>query len=60
MNTKQLTKRFNDLLKPKRQLLPENEYKPLGRIKIARTVYPQGEKQMSLNGQHEFYGLQEK
>jgi hypothetical protein len=60
MNTKQLTKRFNDLLNIKQRQLPENKYDPLGTPKRARTVYPHGEKQMSLNGKHEWYGLQEK
>ena len=28
-------------------------------LKIGKTVYPEGKKQMSLNGVEEFYGLQE-
>ena len=59
MNTKQITKRFNELLNVKQQLLPENEYEPLNTLKIAKTIYPKGKKQMSLNGKDEFYGLQE-
>jgi len=35
MNTKQITKRFNELLNVKHKELPENEYEPL---KIAKTV----------------------
>jgi len=60
MDTKQLTKRFNDLLNIKQRQLPENEYKPLGTLKIAKTIYPKGKKQMSLNGRDEWYGIQEK
>ena len=27
-------------------------------LKIARTIYPKGKKQMSLNGRDEWYGIQ--
>ena len=60
MNTKQITKRFNELLNVKQQRLPENEYEPLKPLRIAKTIYPQGKKQMSLNGRDEWYGIQEK
>ena len=42
----------------KGKTLPENEYNPLQRLKIAKTIYPKGVKQMSLNGKHEWYGIQ--
>tara|TARA_R110000751_G_scaffold28319_1_gene73908 strand:+ start:341 stop:532 length:192 start_codon:yes stop_codon:yes gene_type:complete len=29
------------------------------RIRISKTIYPNGVKQMSLNGKHEWYGTQE-
>ena len=29
------------------------------RIRISKTIYPNGVKQMSLNGKHEWYGAQE-
>lgn len=59
MRTKELTKRFNALLKVKQQELPENEYKTLNELKIAKTIYPDGKKRMSLNGRDEWYGIQE-
>jgi hypothetical protein len=34
----------------------KNTYEPL---KIKETIYPNGQKQMSLNGKDEWYGLQE-
>ena len=36
----------------------ENTYTPK-QLKVEKTVYPNGEKQMSLNGKEEWYGLQE-
>ena len=36
----------------------ENTYEPK-QLKIEKTIYPNGEKQMSLNGKDEWYGLQE-
>lgn len=59
MRTQELTKRFNALLNVKQQELPENEYKPLNELKIAKTIYPDGKKRMSLNGRDEWYGIQE-
>tara|TARA_R110002124_G_scaffold134474_2_gene297227 strand:+ start:1463 stop:1648 length:186 start_codon:yes stop_codon:yes gene_type:complete len=55
-----INRAFNAFKKTSEQLLPENEYEPLNTLKIARTVYPNGAKQMSLDGITEFYGLQEK
>ncbi len=55
-----ISKAFNAFKKTSEQLLPENEYEPLNTLKIARTIYPKGKKQMSLNGKDEFYGLQER
>jgi hypothetical protein len=55
-----ISKAFNAFKKTSGQLLPENEYEPLNTPKIAKTIYPKGEKQMSLNGKNEFYGLQER
>jgi hypothetical protein len=40
--------------------IPKGEVKPLEATKRTRTVYPNGAKQMSLDGITEFYGLQEK
>lgn len=36
----------------------KNTYEPK-KLKIEKTIYPNGEKQMSLNGKEEWYGLQE-
>ena len=55
-----ISKAFNAFKKTSEQLLPENKYEPLNTLKIARTIYPKGKKQMSLNGKDEFYGLQER
>ena len=55
-----INRAFNAFKKTSKQLLPENEYEPLNTLKIARTIYPKGKKQMSLNGKDEFYGLQER
>ena len=55
-----INRAFNAFKKTSEQLLPENEYEPLNTLKIARTIYPKGKKQMSLNGKDEFYGLQER
>lgn len=55
-----ISKAFNAFKKTSEQSFPENEYEPSNTLKIARTIYPKGKKQMSLNGKDEFYGLQEK
>ena len=36
----------------------ENTYEPK-KLKIEKTIYPKGKKQISLNGKDEWYGLQE-
>lgn len=36
----------------------ENTFTPKKKLKIAKTIYPNGQKQMSLNGKEEWYGLQ--
>ncbi len=35
----------------------ENDYTPI--LKVAKTIYPDGKKNMSLNGMEEWYGTQE-
>ena len=47
---------LNKFVKPTTK---ENEYIPLEKLKIAKTIYPNGKKQMSLNGVDEWYGMQE-
>jgi hypothetical protein len=37
-----------------------NSYIEPKRLRVAKTIYPNGVKQMSLNGKDEWYGLQEK
>ena len=55
-----INRAFNAFKKTSEQLLPENEYEPLNTLKIAKTIYPKGKKQMSLNGRDEWYGIQER
>ena len=55
MNLKAISQWLNKDVKPS---TAENTYVPLERLKIAKTIYPDGEKRMSLNGEHEWYGLQ--
>ena len=55
MNTNDKLKHFFDRLKSKD--CEENEYNQ--ELKIAKTIYPKGQKQMSLNGGAEWYGIQE-
>jgi hypothetical protein len=45
---------LNKFVKPTTK---ENEYIPLEKLKIAKTIYPNGKKQMSLNGVDEWYGM---
>tara|TARA_R110002074_G_C12114706_1_gene626468 strand:- start:73 stop:267 length:195 start_codon:yes stop_codon:yes gene_type:complete len=52
--------RFKSINLPENVYIPNGEVKPLEAIKKVRTVYPNGAKQMSLDGITEFYGLQEK
>ena len=52
--------RFKSVNLPENVYIPKEELKPLEAPKSTRTVYPNGEKQMSLDGITEFYGLQEK
>tara|TARA_R110000824_G_C14823942_1_gene637071 strand:+ start:387 stop:581 length:195 start_codon:yes stop_codon:yes gene_type:complete len=52
--------RFKSVNLPENVYIPNGEVKPLEAIKKVRTVYPNGAKQMSLDGITEFYGLQEK
>ncbi len=59
-NKERINRAFNAFKKTSEQSFPENEYEPLNTLKIAKTIYPKGKKQMSLNGKDEFYGLQER
>jgi hypothetical protein len=62
-NDNLITRAFNRLRSvnlPDNVYIPNGEVKPLEAIKRTRTVYPNGAKQMSLDGITEFYGLQEK
>ena len=52
--------RFKSVNLPDNVHIPNGEVKPLEATKRTRTVYPNGAKQMSLDGITEFYGLQEK
>jgi hypothetical protein len=54
MNLKAITAWLNKDVKPSTL---ENTFIPLERLKIAKTIYPNGKKQMSLNGKDEWYGL---
>ena len=54
MNLKAITAWLNKDVKPSTL---ENTFIPLERLKIAKTIYPNGKKQMSLNGVDEWYGL---
>ena len=56
MNLKAISTWLNKDVKPS---TAENTYVPLNTLKIAKTIYPDGIKRMSLNGVDEFYGLQE-
>ena len=56
MNLKAISQWLNKDVKPSTL---ENTYIPLNTLKIAKTIYPDGKKRMSLNGVDEFYGLQE-
>jgi hypothetical protein len=56
MNLKAISQWLNKDVKPS---TAENTYVPLNTLKIAKTIYPDGKKRMSLNGVDEFYGLQE-
>jgi len=55
-----ISKAFNAFKKTNVQSFPENEYEQLNTLKIARTIYPKGKKQMSLNGKDEWYGIQQR
>lgn len=60
MNTDKLIYRaFNAFKKPNDTNIPENDYTPAKKLKVSKTVYPNGQKQMSLNGRDEWYGIQE-
>ena len=52
--------RFKSVNLPENIHITKEELKPLEATKRTRTVYPNGAKQMSLDGITEFYGLQEK
>jgi hypothetical protein len=54
MNLKAITAWLNKGVKPSTL---ENTFIPLERLKIAKTIYPNGKKQMSLNGVDEWYGM---
>ena len=55
MNLKAISQWLNKDVKPS---TAENTYVPLNTLKIAKTIYPDGIKRMSLNGVDEWYGLQ--
>jgi len=55
MNLKAISQWLNKDVKPS---TAENTFIPLNTLKIAKTIYPDGKKRMSLNGEHEWYGLQ--
>ncbi len=50
--------RFKSVNLPDNIYIPKEELKPVGTIKTQSTVYPNGTKQMSLNGVDEWYGDQ--
>ena len=56
MNLKAISQWLNKDVKPSTL---ENTYIPLNTLKIAKTIYPDGKKRMSLNGKDEWYGMQE-
>lgn len=56
MNLKAISQWLNKDVKPS---TAENTYVPLNTLKIAKTIYPDGKKRMSLNGKDEWYGLSE-
>ena len=56
MNLKAISQWLNKDVKPSTL---ENTYVPLNTLKIAKTIYPDGIKRMSLNGVDEWYGMQE-
>ena len=56
MNLKAISQWLNKDVKPS---TAENTYIPLNTLKIAKTIYPDGIKRMSLNGVDEWYGMQE-
>ena len=56
MNLKAITQWLNKDVKPSTL---ENTFIPLNTLKIAKTIYPNGIKRMSLNGKDEWYGLSE-
>ena len=55
MNLKAISQWLNKDVKPS---TAENTYVPLNTLKIAKTIYPDGIKRMSLNGVDEWYGMQ--
>ena len=55
MNLKAISQWLNKDVKPS---TAENTFIPLNTLKIAKTIYPDGIKRMSLNGVDEWYGLQ--
>jgi len=59
-NNKSIYKAFNAFKKSNDTSTPDNEYEPLEPLKIAKTIYPNGKRQMSLNGKDEWYGIQQK
>jgi hypothetical protein len=54
MNLKAISTWLNKDVKPS---TAENTFIPLNTLKIAKTIYPDGKKRMSLNGVDEWYGL---
>lgn len=57
MNLKAISQWLNKDVKPS---TAENTYIPLNTLKIAKTIYPDGKKRMSLNGVDEWYGMSSK
>jgi len=56
MNLKAISQWLSKDVKPS---TAENTFIPLNTLKIAKTIYPDGKKRMSLNGVDEWYGMQE-
>lgn len=51
-------KEVHKLFNQQKETEVENTYIPPKKLKVAKTIYPNGKKQMSLNGKEEWYGLQ--
>ena len=51
-------KEVHKLFNQQKETEAENTYVPKKKLNVAKTIYPNGKKQMSLNGKDEWYGLQ--